>query len=87
MDMRPIQPGKVDLIRPTISTANDGGSKSQGGYINIRGDDGDKIEISEETKRLLGEDAVEVEETNPWNVIKEFFLSLITAILKFFGLK
>lgn len=88
MDMLPIRPTKTDLIRPTISTANDGGSKSQSGYINVRDEGGDRIELSDEMKRLMGEENIEaVEENSSWEAIKQFLSSIINAILKFFGIK
>jgi len=88
MDMLPIQPGRVDLIRPTIGTANDGGSKSQGGYMNVRDEDGgDTIELSDETKRLLGEDLPIEDSSTDFESLKKFFMAIIKAILNFFGIK
>lgn len=78
MDMLPIQPMKNNLIKPTTGTANDGGSKSQGGYINVRGDE---VTISDESKRLMGEDPV-VEERSFFIILKDFIISFIKKIIK-----
>lgn len=77
MDLLPIKPNN-NLIRPATGTANDGGSKSQGGYINVRSGQQEKIIISDESKRLIGEDPV-VDEKSLFLIIKEF-------VLKFFKL-
>lgn len=83
MDMLPIKPTSNNLIRPTTSTANDGGSKSQGGYINVRtGEKNDEIKLSEESKRLIGEDPV-IDEKSFLTIIKEFILSFFRNILNF----
>ena len=73
MDMLPIKPTSNNLIRPTTGTANDGGSKSQGGYINVRTGKTDELKISDEGKRLIGDDPV-VDEKSFLTVIKEFIL-------------
>jgi len=78
MDLIPIQPHRSELIKPTVATANDGGSKSQSGYIK-RAVKNDEVKISDEIKRLIGEDPV-IEEKNFAGIIKEFILSLFRRI-------
>ena len=78
MDLIPIQSNRNELIRPATATANDGGSKSQSGYIK-RAVKNDEIKISEECKRLVGEDPF-IEEKNFAAIIKEFILSLFKQI-------
>ncbi len=87
MDMLPIKPSN-NLIKPTIGTANDGGSKSQSGYVNVRTGqpEGDKIQISDESKRLIGEDPI-IEEKNFFEVLKEFFIKIFRSISKIFSFK
>jgi len=89
MDLLPIQPISNNLIKPTTGTANDGGSKSQGGYVNVRtgkNEKTDKITISEESKRLIGEDPV-IDEKSLFTIIKEFILSVFRNIVKIFNFK
>jgi len=84
MDMLPIKPVSNNLIKPTTGTANDGGSKSQSGYINTRtSEKTDELTLSDESKRLIGEDPVE-EEKSFLTALKEFFLNLLKNIGKFF---
>jgi hypothetical protein len=86
MDLIPIQPTGNNLIRPATGTANDGGSKSQGGYINVRtGKKNDELQISDEGKRLIGEDPVDDDEKSFLTVIKEFILSVFRYIVKLFS--
>lgn len=87
MDMLPIRPSGGEYIKPATSTANDGGSKSQSGYIprGERKEKKDEIIVSDETKRLLGEDPVIEEENSLFDSIKEFFASLIKAVSKLFS--
>jgi hypothetical protein len=90
MDMLPIRPTGGDYIKPATSTTNDGGSKSQSGYIprGERKEKKDELIVSDESKRLIGEDNIELEEShfleNIFAAIKEFFASLIKFILKIF---
>ncbi|MEI8389894.1 MAG: hypothetical protein WCG23_08415 [bacterium] len=86
MDMLPIKPTSNNLIRPTTGTANDGGSKSQGGYINVRTGKTDELKISDEGKRLIGDDPV-VDEKSFLTVIKEFILLVLNTISKIFSFK
>jgi len=86
MDLIPIKPSN-NLIRPATSTANDGGSKSQSGYINVRtGEKSDELKLSDEGKRLIGEDPV-VDDKSFLNAVKEFFLSILRFIKKVFSFK
>ena len=86
MDLLPIKPSN-NLIRPATSTANDGGSKSQSGYINVRtGEKNDELKLSDEGKRLIGEDPV-VDDKSFLNAIKDFFLSILKFIKKVFSFK
>lgn len=89
MDILPIKPTSNNLIRPTTGTANDGGSKSQSGYINVRTgkpEKNDELTISDEGKRLIGEDPV-IDEKSFLLSIKEFLLSLWNRFLKIFSFK
>lgn len=91
MDMLPIQPNKNGFIRPTIATANDGGSKSQSGYIK-RAEKNDKLNISDESKRLIGEEQEIEEENNNFLIdllisLKDFILSLFKFISKILSFK
>jgi len=86
MDLIPIKPTS-NLIRATTGTANDGGSKSQSGYINVRtGEKNDELKLSDEGKRLIGEDPV-VDDKSFLNAVKEFFLSIFRFIKKVFSFK
>jgi len=88
MDILPIKPTS-NLIKPATGTANDGGSKSQGGYINVRtgkSEKSDELNISDESKRLIGEDPV-IDEKSFITAIKEFFLSIFKFIVKIFSFK
>jgi len=84
MDMLPIRPGGSESIKPATSSENDGGSKSQSGYVNVRigKEEKDEFTGSDESKRLIGDD---FEDEGKGFDIKEFFLSLIRAVLKFLG--
>jgi hypothetical protein len=86
MDLIPIQPTGNNFIKPATSTANDGGSKSQSGYINTRIGNNDELKLSEESKRLIGEDPV-VEEKSFLIIIKEFIISLVKKIIKILSFK
>lgn len=92
MDMLPIKPIANNLIKATTGTANDGGSKSQSGYINVRtGDGGDELKLSDESKRLIGEDPVIEDDKsfllNFLNKLKEFFVSLFKKVFALFNFK
>jgi len=83
MDMPPIRP---KLIRPASGTANDGGSKSNGGYLPRDVSNKQKkyqFKVSDETQMLFGED-VEVEQKTLSNILKEIFLHIYKFIIKFF---
>lgn len=86
MDMLPIKPVSGDTIKPTTGTANDGGSKSQSGYINLSGQKEDEFRVSEESKLLIGEEP-EPKVKDIFAEIKKFFMKIIRAVKKFFGLK
>ena len=86
MDMLPIKPVSGDTIRPATGTANDGGSKSQGGYINLSGQKEDEFKVSDESKLLIGEEPDE-EQSDVFAGIKEFFMKIIQAVKKLFGLR
>ena len=86
MDMLPIRPTGSEYIKPATGTENDGGSKGQGGYVNITGREEDQFSISDESKLLIGEDP-EIEEIDYLADIKEFFNRLINFFLKLLGLK
>lgn len=86
MDMLPIRPTGSEYIKPATSTANDGGSKGQGGYINLSGHKEDQFNTSDESKRLIGEDPVVEDNALSFN-IKEFFAKIIKAVMNFLGFK
>jgi len=88
MDLLPIKPSS-NLIKPATSASNDGGSKSQSGYINVRTgkpEKTDEVNISDEGKRLIGDDPV-VDEKSFITAIKEFFLLIFRFIKKIFSFK
>ena len=87
MDLIPINPIGNNLIKAATGTQNDGGSKSQGGYVNARtGENKNELKISDEGKRLIGEDPV-IDEKSFFDVLKEFILSLLRSITKIFSFK
>jgi len=86
MDLIPIKPTS-NLIRATTGTANDGGSKSQSGYINVRtGEKNDELKLSDEGKRLIGEDPV-IDDKSFLDAVKNFFRSIFQFIKKIFSFK
>jgi hypothetical protein len=85
MDMLPIRPPGGDYIKPATSTANDGGSKSQSGYMprGERKEKKDEIIVSAESKRLIGDDTIIVEESH---IFEDFFSKIknfISKLIKF----
>jgi len=83
--MLPIQPSKNNLIRATTGTANDGGSKSQSGYINTREDSGDELMLSSEGEKLVGEDPVVEEDKKVLNFLQAFFAFINNIFIKLFS--
>jgi len=83
--MLPIQPSKNNLIRATTGTANDGGSKSQSGYINMREESGDELTLSSEGEKLVGEDPVVEEDKRLLSFLQAIFGFITNIFVKLFS--
>ncbi len=95
MDFLPIKPSSTNKVNTAINLANDGGSKSNTGYISKRGGKKEKEEKGASVDELsLSTAAAEPEEnedteqevTGFLNLIKNFFKNIKNFFLKLFGL-
>ena len=73
MDFLPIPKSSTNKVNTAINLANDGGSKSNTGYMNQRNGEQEPIEESVDEVTLSASKSKEVEEKTPESDFKKFF--------------
>lgn len=91
MDMLPINPVSTNRVDASINLTNDGGSKSNTGYINQRGGEPEKTKESfDEVQLSHHHNNIEEQinqDDNLINIIKRIINKIKDFILKTLGLK